>query len=202
MALTAQQIRQMFSGTDMSPNTVDTNSFYQGVLPSMGGGNAALNAYNAAASTPPQLPAPTMAYAPQPRTTPALTAATTAGEASSAPVSRVSGAMKRNGPLDGLLGGGGLLSLLTGPSKNNMPGLAGFLGGPEQGGLLQMLFGGNKLGAKALPMKPPGALTPAQKYALANSGPGSVAAMEAKHSGRPAGSYTDGREPSGTGSLW
>jgi len=42
----------------------------------------------------------------------------------------------------------------------------------------------------------------ANAYAAANAGPGSVAAFEQKASGRPAGSYSDGREPSGTGSLW
>lgn len=42
----------------------------------------------------------------------------------------------------------------------------------------------------------------ANAYAAANAGPGSVSAFEQKASGRPAGSYSDGREPSGTGSLW
>lgn len=42
----------------------------------------------------------------------------------------------------------------------------------------------------------------AAAYNARIGGPGSVAAMEQQHSGRPAGSYTDGREPSGTGSLW
>lgn len=45
-------------------------------------------------------------------------------------------------------------------------------------------------------------MSSANAYAAANAGPGSVAAFEQVASGRPAGSYSDGREPSGTGSLW
>jgi hypothetical protein len=42
----------------------------------------------------------------------------------------------------------------------------------------------------------------AELYAARTGGAGSVAEMERQHSGRPEGSYSDGREPSGTGSLW
>ena len=156
--------------------------------------NPALTAYNTAA-TQPQLATsvPTMsAYMPQGSTSPAVTAATAAG---GSPVTSVTGQMKPTG-----LGGFDLMSLFTGPSKNGLGGLPGLLGGPQQGGILQMLFGGGKNTA-GLPRQAP-AMTSAQKYAALNSGPGSVSAMEAKHSGRPSGSYSDGREPSGTGSLW
>lgn len=41
-------------------------------------------------------------------------------------------------------GHGGLLDLIFGPSKNGLSGLPGLVGGPNQGGILQMLFGGDK----------------------------------------------------------
>ena len=138
--------------------------------------NPALTAYNTAA-TQPQLATsvPTMsAYMPQESTPPAVAAATAAG---GSPLTSVTGQMKPTG-----LGGFDLMSLFTGPSKNGLGGLPGLLGGPQQGGVLQMLFGGGKNTA-GLPRQAP-AITPAQKYAALNSGPGSVSAMELKHSGR------------------
>jgi hypothetical protein len=143
--------------------------------------NPALTAYNTAATAPaaaqPQLATsvPTMsAYAPQQSTSPAVAAATAAG---GSPVTSVTGQMKPTG-----LGGFDLMSLFTGPSKNGLGGLPGLLGGPQQGGILQMLFGGGKNTA-GLPRQAP-AMTSAQKYAALNSGPGSVAAMERLHSGQ------------------
>jgi len=144
--------------------------------------NPMLSAYNTAASVPPvprsQLGSsvPTMsAYAPQESQSPALAAATAAG---APPVNSVTGTMKPTG-----WGGGfDLMSLFTGPSKNGLGGLAGLLGGPQQGGILQTLFGGGKSTA-GLPRQPQ-AMTSAQRYAALNSGPGSVAAMERLHSGQ------------------
>lgn len=171
--------------------------------------NSALRAINAATPSGEMAPASWMAYQggvpvsasmpPLPRVRPGNAptsidmAAINAPRISPQPVTRVTGQMKPGGS-------GGLLDLIFGPSKNGLPGLAGLLGGPQQGGLLQMLLGGGKHTA-GLPRQAP-AMTSAQKYAALNSGPGSVSAMEAKHSGRPSGAYSDGREPSGTGSLW
>lgn len=46
---------------------------------------------------------------------------------------------------------GGLLDMIFGPSKNGMSGLAGLLGGPQQGGLLQQLMGGGGGGQSVSP---------------------------------------------------
>lgn len=179
-------------------------------LRTYGSGNPALNAIKAATPAGSMAPASWMAYQggapvassmpPMPRSRPPSApsrmdmAAINAPSIRPQPVTRVTGQMKPET-------GGGLLALLLGKSKNGLPGLAGLLGGPQQGGLLQMLLGRNPASTTTA-ARAPAALTPAQQYAMANSGPGSVAAMEAQHSGRPAGAYSDGREPSGTGSLW
>ena len=136
-----------------------------------------LTAYNTAATAPrpPAGSVPTMsAYMPEQAPSPALAAATAAGGPQ---ITSVTGRMKPQG-----WGGFDLMSLFTGPSKNGLGGLAGLLGGPQQGGILQTLFGGGKSTA-GLPRQPQ-AMTSAQKYAALNSGPGSVSAMELKHSGR------------------
>lgn len=214
MALTPEQIRQMYAGNGpMAMPSYNMQDIYGGILPSMGGGNPALNAINAATPTAPMAPAGWMAYEggvpvassvggaampPVPRVRPANAPTRLDMAAINAPqgVMRVSGKMEQSNPLASLLGGGGLLSLLTGPTKNGLPGLAGLLGGPQQGGILQMLFG--KQAPKASPvMAAPAALTSAQRYALANSGPGSVAAMELLHSGQSRNPQSGG--PAGGG---
>lgn len=206
-SLTPQQLAQMFAGSGpMAMPSTTLDDIYGGILPSMGGGNPALNAINSATPRTPMQPASWMAYEggvpvassvggaamppmPQRRPGNAPTRMDIAamgaqpGPAMAPAVSRVAGRMEPQGLGGGLLGGGGLLSLLMGQSKNGLPGLAGLLGGPQQGGLLQMLFG-NKQGAPAAPLRQPGALTSAQRYDALNSGPGSVAAMELQHSGQ------------------
>lgn len=161
MALSAQQLQQIFAG-GMTPSTPNMNSIYGGVLPSMGGGNPALNAINASAPSSSTGPASWMAYEggvpvgasmgaampPMPRPRPgsaptSIDMAAINGQPQGTPaVNSVTGQMQPNGGPNG-----GLLSLLFGGSKNGLPGLAGLLGGPQQGGLLQMLFGGNRSGA-------------------------------------------------------
>lgn len=196
MALTPEQIRQMYAGNGpMAMPAYTMDDIYGGILPSMGGGNSALNAINAATPTAPMAPASWMAYEgvpvassvggaampPVPRARPANAptrldmAAINAPMAAAQPVTRVSGQMQPESS-------GGLLDLLLGKSKNGMPGLLGLLGGPQQGGLLQMLLSGARKPAAAAPgaQRP---MTSAQRYAAANSGPGSVAAMELLHSG-------------------
>jgi len=161
------------------------------------GANPALSAIKAATPTGNMAPAGWMSYQggvpvaasggampplPQSRPASAPTRMDMAAMGATPSVNRVSGRMEQTNPLASLLGGGGLLELLTGPSKNGLGGLPGLLGGPQQGGILQMLFGGGKNTA-GLPRQAP-AMTPAQKYAALNSGPGSVAAMERLHSGQ------------------
>jgi hypothetical protein len=196
-SLTPQQLAQMFAGNGpMAMPSYTMDDIYGGILPSMGGGNPALNAINAATPTAPMAPASWMAYEggvpvassvggaampPVPRARPANAptrldmAAINAPMAAAQPVTRVSGQMQPESS-------GGLLDLLLGKSKNGMPGLLGLLGGPQQGGLLQMLLSGARKPAAAAPgvQRP---MTSAQRYAAANSGPGSVAAMELLHSG-------------------
>lgn len=142
--------------------------------------NPTLSAYNTAAAAPPVAKSPMAssvpmmtAYAPQQAQSPAVAAATAAG---GQPITSVTGQMKPTG-----WGGFDLMSLFTGPSKNGLSGLPGLLGGPQQGGILQMLFGGGKSTA-GLPRQPR-ALTSAEKYAALNSGGGSVSAMERWHGG-------------------
>lgn len=88
---------------------------------------------------------------------PAVAAATGAGN----PVTNVQGAMlpRRSG--------GGFLEMLMGPSKNGMSGLPGLLGGPQQGGILQMLLGGDK-SAAGLPRRaiPASAATDPRGFAI------------------------------------
>lgn len=83
-------------------------------------------------------PGTATAYMPANVATPALNAAT--GLAS--PVTSVTGTMRPTRPQ------GGLLSLLFGPSKNGLGGLAGLLGGPGAGGLVGMLTQPRSQGAK------------------------------------------------------
>lgn len=201
MALSAQQLQQIFSG-GMTPSTPNMNSIYGGVLPSLGGGNPALNAINAAAPTNSSRPASWMAYEggvpvgssvggagmpqmPQPRPGGAPTSIDMAainGQPQGHPaINSVTGQMKQGGSP------GGLLSLLLGSSKNGLPGLAGLLGGPQQGGLLQMLLGGNRGGARAptaaYPARPSPLTGTARVAASLGLNPGSVAATEAWHGG-------------------
>jgi hypothetical protein len=63
--------------------------------------------------------------------------------------------------------GGGFLEMLMGPSKNGMDGLPGLLGGPQQGGILQMLLGGDK-SAAGLPRRaiPASAATDPRGFAI------------------------------------
>lgn len=142
---------------------------------------ASWNAYQGVAPVASSVGGSPMPDLPQSRPASAPTRIDTAAMGASPSISRVSGKMEQNNPLAGLFGGG-LLSLLTGPSKNGLGGLAGLLGGPQQGGILQTLFGGGKSTA-GLPRQP-AAMTSAQRYAALNSGPGSVAAMERLHSGQ------------------
>jgi len=163
------------------------------------GANPALSAIKAATPTGNMAPAGWMSYqggvpvaaagggaamppVPQRRPESAPTRMDTAAMGATPSVNRVTGKMEQSNPLAGLFGGGGLLGLLTGPAKNGLPGLAGLLGGPQQGGLLQMLLSGARKPAAAAPgvQRP---MTSAQRYTEANSGPGSVAAMELLHSG-------------------
>ena len=63
--------------------------------------------------------------------------------------------------------GGGFLEMLMGPSKNGLDGLPGLLGGPQQGGILQMLLGGDK-SAAGLPRRaiPASAATDPRGFAI------------------------------------
>lgn len=201
MALSAQQLQQIFAG-GMTPSTPNMNTIYGGVLPSMGGGNPALNGINAAAPTNSSGPASWMAYEggvpvgssvggaampPMPRPRPGgapstIDMAAINGRPQGAPaVNSVTGQMQPGG------GNSGLLSLLFGNSKNGLPGLAGLLGGPQQGGLLQMLFGGNRskaaAPAAAYPARPAPLTGTARVAASLGLNPGSVAATEAWHGG-------------------
>lgn len=219
MAFTAEQIARAFSqnGGLVPSAGFNGSSVYDGIIAPSGNNAALAEIERALANAPAERWAvdangqridpigyvPTTgggslgsAMPPMPRPRPGNAPTRMGMAAINAPqaVSRVTGQMQPES-------GGGLLDLLLGKSKNGLPGLAGLLGGPQQGGLLQMLLGGGRKPTAAVaPAARP--LTSAQKYAIANSGPGSVAAMEAKHSGRPAGAYSDSREPSGTGSLW
>lgn len=78
-------------------------------------------------------PETALAMFPPVQPTPAVAAATDLAN----PVTNVTASMKPQG-------GGGLLDLIFGPSKNGLGGLPGLMGGPQQGGILQMLFGGGK----------------------------------------------------------
>lgn len=98
---------------------------------------------NAGGGMPPQQPA----GSPGSQNPYALTAYSPQGSSNPA-VNAISGSMSATPPtasytqgMSPSSGGGGLLSLLTGGSKNGMGGLLGMLGGPQQGGLLQMLLG-------------------------------------------------------------
>jgi len=197
MAFTAEQIARAFAqnGGLVPSAGFNPSGIYENVLPSMGGGNSALNAINAVTPTAPMPPAAWMAYEggapvassvggapmpPVPRGRPAnaptrLDMAAINAPAAAQPVTRVTGQMQPESS-------GGLLDMLFGKSKNGMPGLLGLLGGPQQGGLLQMLLSGARKPAAAAPgvQRP---MTSAQRYAAANAGPGSVAAMELLHSG-------------------
>lgn len=185
MAMTAQQIRQMYGGSGpMAMPAYTMDDIYGGIFPSMGGGNPALNAINAASPIAPDAaPASWSAYdvatgatlppalgvaPPLPRRRPpgaptTLDLAAINAVTPERPVASVAGKLKPQT-------GGGLLSLLTGGSKNGLPGLAGLLGGPEQGGLLQMLMGGRQAPVAA-PMAPARAprTSPSLSYANRNT---------------------------------
>ena len=211
MALSAQQLQQIFAG-GMTPSAPNMNSIYGGVLPSMGGGNPALNGINAAAPTNSSGPASWMAYEggvpvgssvggaampPMPRPRPG-----------NAPTSIDMAAINRPPGLTGMVPGAipvprataaptgyhlgdGLISLLTGGKAKDLTGLFGI---PDQGGLLQLLFGGNRQGAAAVvPARArPTPLTGTARVAASMGlDPGSVSAMEAWHGSGP-GSATGG----------
>lgn len=177
MALTAQQIQQIFGGNNMSPGTPNLGSVYGGVLPSMGGGNPALNAINAASPGAPSGPASWSAYdvgtgealpgsAPQPSYTPptfGMPRTTAAAPATGAPVNSVTGKMGFN-PLFGKPAGS-ILSLLGG--KLQLPQADGPGGGLM--GLLQGIFGGPTAGAGVKSLPRVQRQTPSQSYADRNT---------------------------------
>lgn len=120
-------------------------------------------------------------YVPPAPTNPAVSAATTAATGgvpmpSQPNVNAVSSAMAPGTP------GGGILELLTGPSKNGLGGLAGLMGGPQQGGLLQMLFGGGQ----------PGSPTPRTAPPPSYVAPGGALMPLTSMSGAPRRTYGDG----------
>lgn len=217
MAFTAEQIARAFaqSGGLVPSAGFNGSSVYDGIIAPSGNNAALAEIERSLANAPAQrwavdangqridpigyVPTGGVATAtmpPTPRARPAnaptrldMAAINGAGQ----PVTRVTGQMQPES------GGGGLLELLMGKSKNGLPGLWGLLGGPQQGGLLQMLLRGNGGAAPrvAAPAIAKPTLTGTARVA-SNLGldPGSVAAMEAWHGGGSSNPQSGG--PAGT----
>lgn len=103
----------------------------------------------------PAAPGAMMAMAPEMPAVPAVAAATDLANPTTTPITNVQGSMlpKR--------ADGGFLEMLFGPSKNGLSGLPGLLGGPQQGGILQTLFGSgtNTAGLPSRASQPPARVT-------------------------------------------